>query len=192
MKKDLKKFISTVLIFALMFSFMPMVNSSSSKAAIMLVKKSVKDYNLKTKTKIAAYKKIGEVSVDNSKNKKTTVKLTYKNTTSGSFTGTVSLASTIGGEVEFVAAKVNASTQYSVSASVSWTKGTETGIEIPVPAKSKGSITAYLSAIKTSGYMVYNAQDIEHPNTQGYVINELVSESIVPVTTDYHYVTKIS
>ncbi len=99
-------------------------------------------------------------------------------------TGTLSVTT----QVSAVISKVSYETGLSLSATRSWTKGTNSGASVTLPAYSSVRIEAYVPAITTSGSLVYYAYP-DSSYSSGWYEYVSISNQHIPITNETHLVT---
>jgi hypothetical protein len=129
---------------------------------------------------------MGQVTVDNRGNTEPAT-LHYQNTTSSTFTASISNTSNVSAEAGVLFAKCSAQTGLTVGASKSWTSGTMTGISMVVSPGNFGKLRAYCPGITTSGGFVYKVYNLDYPSNYWYETTS-VSNAIAPITNYVHYI----
>ena len=94
-------------------------------------------------------------------------------------TGTISVAT----QVDAVISKVQLETGLSLAASRSWTKGTNSGASLTLPANCSARIEAYVPAITTSGSLVYYAYP-DSSYSSGWYEYVPISNQYIPITNE--------
>lgn len=132
--------------------------------------------------------KIGMVRVDNSKNNYTSASLVFTVERSGSCSSTVTVGTTVGGEIDAIYAKAKVEFSGEVANQVTWSAGTRVETGSSVPPGQKGKVTAYVVGVYSGGTAKYI---IENLATNSVTYEQVGIGALIPCTREWNLVVEI-
>lgn len=132
--------------------------------------------------------KIGTVRVDNSKNTSSSANLNFTVERSGSCSITLTLGSSIGGEIDAIYAKAQSTFSAEVAAQVSWSAGTTVGTSSTVPPGKIGKVTGYVIGIYSAGTATYSRLNT---TTDELTYEKVGIGALLPTTNAWNLVVEV-